>query len=85
MEEGLRKKSEFGAHKAFFLSWLTEKADIFLVSSLSKKSLKRLFVKPMAFMEEALKKAFKKLGPNPLTYILPQGELVFSWVEEKSS
>jgi nickel-dependent lactate racemase len=85
MEEKLFKKFEFGAHKAFFLSRLTEKADVFLVSSLHEKSLKGLFVKPVASVEEALKRAFEKLGPRPLTYILPQGGLVFPWVEKKTS
>ncbi len=85
MEEKLFKKFEFGAHKAFFLSRLTEKADVFLVSSLPEKSLQGLFVKPMATMEQALKKVFQKLGPDPLTYILPQGGLVFPWVEKKQS
>lgn len=82
MEEKLFKKFEFGAHKAFFLSRLTEKVDVFLVSSLPEKSLKGLFVKPMTTMEQALKKAFEKLGPNPLTFILPQGGLVFPWLEK---
>lgn len=85
MEEKLFKKFEFGAHKAFFLSRLTEKADVFLVSSLPEKNLKGLFVKSMATMEQALKKASEKLGPSPLTYILPQGGLVFPWVEKKQS
>lgn len=85
MKEKLLKKFEFGAHKAFFLSRLTEKADVFLVSSLPEKSLRRLFVKPMATMEQALKKAYEKLGPNPLAYILPQGGLVFPWVEKRPS
>ncbi len=85
MEEKLFKKFEFGAHKAFFLSRLTEKADVFLVSSLPEKNLKGLFVKSMATMEQTLKKASEKLGPSPLTYILPQGGLVFPWVEKKQS
>jgi nickel-dependent lactate racemase len=81
MEEKLRQKFEFGAHKSFFLARLTEKADVFLVSSIPRKKLKRLFVKPMDSIGEALQKAFEQLGPKPLTYILPQGGLVFPWVE----
>jgi nickel-dependent lactate racemase len=83
MKERLMRRFEFGAHKAFFLARLTEKADVFLVSSLPKKSLKGLFVKPVASLEEALTAAFEKLGPRPLTYILPQGGLVFPWVETR--
>ena len=85
MKERLLKKFEFGAHKSFFLSRLTEKADVYLVSSVPEKSLEGLFVKPMASIEEALKKAFEKLGPKPLTYILPQGGLVFPWVDIERS
>lgn len=81
MEERLRRQFEFGAHKAFFLARLTEKADVFLVSSIPQKSLQGLFVKPMASLEDALRKACEKLGPRPLTYVLPQGGLVFPWVE----
>ena len=83
MKDRLLKKFEFGAHKAFFLSSLTEKADVYLVSSIPEKSLKGLFVKPAASIGEALKKAFEKLGPKPLTYLLPQGGLVFPWVEKE--
>lgn len=83
IKEQLLKKFEFGAHKSFFLARLTEKADVFLVSSLPARSLTGLFLKPMASVEEALKAAYGKLGPHPLTYLLPQGGLVFPWVEKK--
>ena len=83
MKERLLKKFEFGAHKAFFLSSLTEKADVYLVSSIPDRNLKGLFVKPATSIVEALKKASEKLGPRPLTYILPQGGLVFPWVEKE--
>ncbi len=82
MKEKLLQKFEFGAHKAFFLSRLTEMAEVYLVSSISEKTLKNLFVKPVRSVEEALKKAYQKLGPQPLTYLLPQGGLVFPWVEK---
>ena len=81
MEEKLLEKFQFGGHKAFFLSRLTEKADVLLVSSIPEKSLQDLFVKPVATMPEALKVAYDKVGPQPLTYILPQGGLVFPWVK----
>jgi nickel-dependent lactate racemase len=81
MERKLMKQFEFGAHKAFFLARLAEKADLLLVSSIPQKRLQGLFVKPMASLEEALKSACDKLGPKPLTYILPQGGLVFPRVE----
>ncbi len=55
MKERLLQKFEFGAHKSFFLARLTEKADVFLVSSIPAKDLKRLFVKPVASLEEGLK------------------------------
>lgn len=84
IKEQLLKKFEFGAHKSFFLARLTEKADVFLVSSLPRKSLQNLFVKPMDTIEEALQKAYEKLGPKPLTYVLPQGGLVFPWVEKNA-
>jgi lactate racemase len=84
MKQKLMERFEFGAHKAFFLARLTEKADVLLVSSIPRKSLLDLFVKPMASMEEALKTAFEKLGTRPLTYVLPQGGLVFPWVEKRA-
>ncbi len=82
MEGKLRQRFEFGAHKSYFLARLTEKADVYLVSSRPAKSMSRLFVKPVNSMEEAVKAAYEKLGPNPLTYLLPQGGLVFPWVEK---
>jgi lactate racemase len=81
MEAQLRRRFEFGAHKAYFLARLTEKADVLLVSAIPARSLQGLFVQPVASMEEALKRAHAKLGPNPRTYVLPQGGLVFPWVE----
>jgi nickel-dependent lactate racemase len=81
MEEKLRDKFQFGGHKAFFLARLTEKADVFLVSAIPEKTLKGLFVKPVSSMQAALQMAYDKLGPKPLTYILPQGGLVFPWVK----
>ncbi len=81
MEEKLLEKFQFGGHKAFFLARLTEKADVLLVSAMPEKNLTGLFVKPAASMQEALKMAYDKLGPKPLTYILPQGGLVFPWVK----
>jgi nickel-dependent lactate racemase len=81
MEAKLREKFQFGGHKAFFLSRLTEKAHVLLVSSIPAKSLRDLFVKPAAGMKDALKMAYDTVGPKPLTYILPQGGLVFPWVK----
>jgi len=81
MEEKLRGKFAFGAHKSYFLARLTEKVDILLLSSIPKKKLNNLFVKPMDSFEEAIKYATAKLGPLPFTYIMPQGGLVFPWVE----
>jgi nickel-dependent lactate racemase len=82
MESQLRRRFEFGAHKAYFLARLTEKAEVLLVSAIAPRSLRGLFVKPMPSMEEALKTAYAKLGPNPRTYVLPQGGLVFPWVRK---
>jgi nickel-dependent lactate racemase len=81
MEEKLRDKFQFGGHKAFFLARLTEKADVLLVSAIPEKTLKGLFVRPVSSMQAALQMAYDKLGPKPLTYILPQGGLVFPWVK----
>jgi len=81
MEEKLLEKFQFGGHKAFFLARLAEKADVLLVSAMPKKNLMGLYVKPVASLQEALKMAYDKLGSNPLTYILPQGGLVFPWVK----
>ncbi len=83
MKEQLLRRFEFGAHKAFFLARLSEKAEVLLVSSIPRKSLQGLFVAPMACLEEALERAGEKLGPRPLTYVLPQGGLVFPWVEKR--
>ncbi len=81
MEAKLQEKFKFGGHKAYFLSRFTEKADVLLVSSIPEKNLRDLFVKPAAHMQDALKIAYAKVGPKPLTYILPQGGLVFPWVK----
>lgn len=80
MEAQLRRRFEFGAHKAYFLARLTEKADVLLVSAIPSRSLQGLFVTPAASVDEALRQAYAKLGPHPRTYVLPQGGLVFPWV-----
>jgi nickel-dependent lactate racemase len=81
METKLREKFQFGGHKAFFLARLTEKADVLLISAIPEKSLYSLFVKPVTSLQQALKMAYANLGPKPLTYILPQGGLVFPRVK----
>jgi nickel-dependent lactate racemase len=85
MEGELVRKFQFGAHKSFFLARCTEKADVLLVSSIPEKNLRGLFVKPAASVREALRIAYEKVGPRPLTYILPQGGLVFPRVERVAS
>jgi nickel-dependent lactate racemase len=85
MEGELVRKFQFGAHKSFFLARCTEKADVLLVSSIPEKNLRGLFVKPAASLRQALRMAYEKLGPRPLTYILPQGGLVFPRVERVGS
>jgi nickel-dependent lactate racemase len=82
MESQLRCRFEFGAHKAYFLARLTEKAEVLLVSAIAPRSLQGLFVKPMPSIAEALRQAYARLGPTPRTYVLPQGGLVFPWVRE---
>jgi hypothetical protein len=40
-----------------------------------------MFVTPVGSIAEALGRAADKLGRAPRTYVLPQGGLVFPWIE----
>lgn len=75
IEAELRANFEVGAHKAYAVTRLMNKAEFILVSCLEPEFAKKLLFTPAATVEEALALAFAKLGPKPRIILMPQGSL----------
>lgn len=75
IEEALRANFQVGAHKAYAVSRLTKRAQFILVSSLEPDLARMLLFTPAKDMNEALKIAYEKTGPNPSIVLMPQGSL----------
>ncbi|MDT8903748.1 nickel-dependent lactate racemase [Anaeroselena agilis] len=73
VEAALRDNFEIGAHKAYAVTRLMKKAEFILVSSLKPELAKTLLFTPAADIDEALGRAFAKLGPKPRIVLMPQG------------
>ena len=75
IEAALRAKFEIGAHKAYAVTRLMKKAEFILVSSMEPDFAQMLLFTPAKDMEEALAKAYAKLGPKPSITLMPMGSI----------
>jgi len=83
VEASLRANFQIGAHKAYAVTRLMKKAEFILVSSLEPELAKSLLFTPAKDIEEALARAFAKLGPSPRIIIMPQGSLTVPRLKQK--
>jgi nickel-dependent lactate racemase len=75
VEAALRSQFEIGAHKAYAVTRLMEKAQFILVSSMDPDFARMLLFTPARSVEEALAMAYQKLGPAPRITLMPMGAL----------
>ncbi len=64
---------QLGGHKAAAIAMTLEKADIYLVSDLEPDFVRSIFLTPQPSVQEALDRAFEKLGPDATVLAMPYG------------
>ncbi len=72
-ESALRNNYEINGQTAYATFLKTRKHHIFLISNLKGDDVRSASMAPAHTIEEALENAYRILGKNPLTYILPEG------------
>lgn len=73
MIERIGRDFQLGGHKAAAIAMTLEKADIYLVSDLKADFVRSIFLTPQPSVQEALDKAFEKLGPEATVLAMPYG------------
>ena len=69
----IREDFQLGGHKAAAIAMTLEKADVYLVSDLEPEFVRSIFLTPQPSVQEALNKAFEKLGPKATVLAMPYG------------
>ena len=75
IEAEIRANFVVGGHKAYAVTRLMKKAQFILLSGLDAEMSRTLLFNPAKDMNEALRMAYAKLGPQPRTLLMPQGSL----------
>jgi nickel-dependent lactate racemase len=70
---GIKRNFELGGHKAAAIALVEKKADVFMVSEMDAGLIERLYMKPFADMNEALKIAFDQAGGDAKVLLMPFG------------
>ena len=73
MIERIGRDFQLGGHKAAAIAMTLEKADVYLVSDLEPDFVRSIFLTPQPSVQEALDKAFEKLGPEATVLAMPYG------------
>ncbi len=73
MIERIGRDFQLGGHKAAAIAMTLEKADIYLVSDLEPEFVRSIFLTPQPSVQDALNKAFEKLGPDATVLAMPYG------------
>jgi nickel-dependent lactate racemase len=76
IEERLKKCFILGGHKAYAIARVAKETDLILISSLNKDLTKRLFMRPVEDIEQAIKWIREKHGDGFKSYIMPSGNNV---------
>ena len=71
--ERVKRDFQLGGHKAAAIAGVLEKADIFLVSEMEKKQVRKCFLLPFLKAQDAYDEAVKRLGPNASVLAIPYG------------
>lgn len=77
----LRDNFQIGAHKAYAVTRLMEKATFILVSSLNPDLAETLLFTPARDMDEALRLASEIVGQSPNVVLMQQGSLTVPFIK----
>ncbi|MCK5256483.1 MAG: hypothetical protein KAQ81_10700, partial [Deltaproteobacteria bacterium] len=75
-----RNNYEINGQTAYATFLKARKYHIILISDLNTEEVKRVSLFPATTIEEALENAYSLLGPEPLTYIIPDGSSILTYV-----
>lgn len=73
MIERIGRDFQLGGHKAAAIAMVLQNAEIELVSELDPDFVKRIFLKPASSAQEALDRAFARLGEDATVLAMPYG------------
>lgn len=72
-EMALRENYTIGGHMAFHMALIAEKFKVYLISNLPEDEVKKMGMEPVRSLRKGIEEAKSLLGPNPSTYIIPEG------------
>ncbi|MBQ8973634.1 MAG: nickel-dependent lactate racemase [Clostridia bacterium] len=73
MIDRIGREFQLGGHKAAAIAMVLENAEIYLVSELEDSFVEQIFLKPAHSAQEALNKAFERLGADATVLAMPYG------------
>lgn len=73
MIERIGRDFQLGGHKAAAIAMTLEKADVYLVSDMEDEFVRSIFLIPQSSVQEALDRAFEKMGPDATVLAMPYG------------
>jgi len=73
MIERIGRDFQLGGHKAAAIAMTLKKADVYLVSDLEPDFVRSIFLTPQPSVQEALDRAFQRLGPDATVLAMPYG------------
>lgn len=73
MIERIGRDFQLGGHKAAAIAMVLKNAEIYLVSELDDDFVEKIFLKPAKSAQDALDRAFARLGPNATVLAMPYG------------
>ena len=82
METELRRNFKINGQTAYATMLKANQAKIFLLSELPESTVRTMGLKPVTSLQEALTEAYKLLGDNPSTYVIPFGSAVVPWIAD---
>jgi nickel-dependent lactate racemase len=76
-EEKLAKDYDIASFEGYSLSLWQEDVDFLVMSSIPEDELKQMGLIPIGDINQGLNYAYKKLGKNLRTYVMPHGSITF--------
>ena len=73
MIERIGRDFQLGGHKAAAIAMVLKNAEIYLVSELDNDFVEKIFLKPAKSAQDALDRAFARLGPDATVLAMPYG------------
>lgn len=73
MIERIGRDFQLGGHKAAAIAMVLKNAEIYLVSDLDDDFVEKIFLKPAKSAQDALDRAFARLGPDATVWAMPYG------------